>query len=142
MKPNWFVQVGFAVLSILFTGTAAQGKQHCSNAILDGSYGLVGNGTVIGVGPVSLVGVLNYDGRGNLTGTVYQKVNGNNSQFTLYGTYTVDATCTVTDVTHTSSGATAMHVYVVVDNGKEFYSLNLVPGNVISAVGKKQFSDD
>ena len=142
MKRTCVVQVSFAILWAVFSGAAAQGKQQCSNAILNGSYGLVGNGTIIGVGPISLVGVLNYDGRGNLTGTVYQKVNGNNSQFTLSGTYTVDASCTVTDVTHTSSGGTAMHVYVVVDSGKEFYSLNLVTGNVITAVGKKQFSEE
>ena len=142
MKRIWFTQIGLVALSVLFSGTAAQGKTHCSNATLNGAYSLVANGTVIGVGAIGLVGVLNYDGRGNLTGTIYQKVNGNNVQYTLTGTYTVDASCTVTDVTQTSSGATATHVYVIANNGTEFYSLNLVPGNVVTGLGKKQFTDD
>jgi len=40
---------------------------------LKGSYGVLASGTVIGVGPVALVGVFNYDGNGQVTGTVIQK---------------------------------------------------------------------
>ena len=125
---------------VLFSGVA-HGKE-CSNALLNGSYSLYANGTVIGVGPVGLVAVLKYDGQSALTGTVFQRVNGNIVQFTLTGTYRVDSNCIVTDETVTSTGQTATHTYVIADNGHEFYSLNMSPSpaNVIVGIGKKQFS--
>ena len=128
--------IGFALLS-----GAAHSKEPCSNAILNGSYGLNATGTIIGVGPVGLVGVLKYDGRGTLTGIVFQRVNGNSVQFTLTGSYSVDSNCIVTDVTVTSTGQTATHTYVIVDSGNEFYSLNMTPSpaNVIVGTAKKQF---
>ena len=52
--------LGFIVFALF--GGAAYGEQ-CSNAILNGTYSLYANGTVIGVGPVGLVAVLKYDGR-------------------------------------------------------------------------------
>src|SRR5262249_41697651 len=120
------------LISIVLCSGAAQGKD-CSNALLNGSYSLYASGTVIGVGPVGLVAVLKYDGKSTLTGRVFQRVNGNIVQFTLTGTYSVDSDCVVTDVTLTSTGQTAMHTYVIADNGKEFYSLNMAPSpsNVI-----------
>jgi hypothetical protein len=37
-----------------------------------------------------------------------------------------------------------MHTYVIADNGREFYSLNMSPSpaNVIVGIGKKQFFDN
>jgi hypothetical protein len=127
--------VGFAVLD-----GAAHGKE-CSNAILNGSYGINANGTIIGVGPLGLVGVRKYDGRSTFTGTIVQGTTGNIVQFTVTGTYTVDSNCIVTDVSTTSTGQTASHTYVVVDAGNELYSINMVPSppNVIIATAKKQF---
>src|SRR5690242_6308660 len=106
--------------SVLLSG-AVYAAEPCSNAILNGSYSLYATGTVIGVGPVGLVAALKYDGRGALTGTVFQRVNGNIVQFTLTGTYSVNSDCIVTDATFTSTGQTATHVYVVADRGNEFY---------------------
>jgi hypothetical protein len=136
MKASLFTLISFALIA-----GAAQGKE-CSNALLNGSYSLYASGTVIGVGPVGLVGVLKYDGQSTLTGIVFQRVNGNIVQFTLTGTYSVDSNCIVTDTTVTSTGQTAMHTYVIADNGNEFYSLNMAetPANVIVGIGKKQFS--
>jgi len=144
MKSMWIPLICFT----LFSGATAHGKEQCSNATLNGSYGLTASGTVIGVGPVALVGVLEYDGKGNLTGgTVFQKVNGNNVEVTLTGTYTVDPSCIVFDTFLDSNGRTSTHVSVIVDSGKEFYILNTTPpptvtppsGNVVVGVAKKQF---
>ena len=132
-----------ALLSFALLGGAAHAKQ-CSNAILNGTYGLNASGTIIGVGPVGLVGVLKYDGRSTFTGIIFQRTNGNITQFTVTGTYSVDANCIVTDTSTTSLGQTASHTYVVVDNGNELYSLNMVPSppNVIIGIAKRQFPDD
>jgi hypothetical protein len=139
MRVSLIVFMGLAFLS-----GVAQGKEQCSNATLNGTYGLYATGTVIGVGPVGLVGVLEYDGQGEFTGTVFQKVNGNLVQFTVTGTYSVDSNCVSTDVSHTSTGQSGTHTVVIVDNGNEFYSLNTTPspGNVIVGIGKRQFAGD
>ena len=139
MRVNLIAFMGLA----LWSG-AAYGKEQCSNATFNGTYGLYATGTLIGVGPVGLVGVLNYDGQGAFTGTVFQKVNGNLVEFTVTGTYSVDSNCVSTDVSHTSTGLTATHTVVLVDNGNEFYSLNTTPspGNVIVGIGKRQFPGD
>jgi hypothetical protein len=131
--------LGF-IAFVLFGG-AAHGAEQCSNAILNGTYSLYANGTVIGVGPVGLVAVLKFDGRSTLTGIVFQRVNGNIAQFTVTGTYSVDSNCIYTDTTFASTGQTATHTAVVADKGNEFYSLNMTPSpaNVIVGIGKKQF---
>ena len=118
----------------------------CTNKSLKGSYGVLASGTVIGVGPVALVGVFNYDGNGQVTGTVIQKVNGNNVQLTFTGFYSVAANCAASDVTALSNGQTASHAYAIINNGKQFYILNTTPpagtSNVVSGVGKKQVDED
>ena len=128
--------LGFIVF-VLFGG-AAHGAEQCSNAILNGTYSLYANGTVIGVGPVGLVAVLKFDGRSTLTGIVFQRVNGNIVQFTVTGTYSVDSNCIYTDTTFASTGQTATHTAVVADKGNEFYSLNMTPSpaNVIVGIAR------
>ena len=141
MKRMWIALICVA----LCNGATAHGKEQCSNATLNGSYGVSASGTIIGVGPVALVGVFEYNDKGNLTGTAIQKVNGNNVEVTLTGTYTVDSSCLVSDTTVASNGLTATHESVIVNSGKEFYILNTTPPtatsrNVIIGVAKKQFS--
>jgi hypothetical protein len=140
MKRMWIA----LICTVLFNGATAHGKEQCSNATLNGSYGLFGSGTIIGVGPVALVGVFTFDGKDNMTGTVIQKVNGNNVEVTFTGTYTVDPSCLVSDTVLTSTGQTVTHVSVIVDSSKEFYILNTVPptatsGNVVVALAEKEF---
>src|ERR1051325_3573717 len=81
-----------ALAGVVFLN-AAHAKEQCSNAILNGTYSLYATGSIVGVGPVGLVAVLKYDGRGTFSAIVFQKVNGNSVQFTLTGTYSVDANC-------------------------------------------------
>ena len=59
------------VVMILLTGTLSAGDRHhsCSNRTLKGSYGLFGDGTVVGVGPNVVIAIFTYDGsdrNGNL----------------------------------------------------------------------------
>jgi hypothetical protein len=139
--------VALSTIALLCASALSAGENgtgQCSNRTLKGSYGLYGDGTVIGVGPTAVIAIFTYDGAGNLTGTGTSKVNGNVSHFTLTGTYAVDEDCNVSDTVLFPSGATATHEYVIVDNGKEFFFLNSTPGTVTSGnvsvgVGKKQF---
>jgi hypothetical protein len=88
MRFNALALLGLALLS-----GAAHAKE-CSNAILNVTYGLYATGSIINGSstvPVGLVGVLKYDGRNTFTGTIFQRTNGNITQFTVTGTYSMRA---------------------------------------------------
>ncbi|HJZ70815.1 MAG TPA: hypothetical protein VKE51_03695 [Vicinamibacterales bacterium] len=141
-----FLGLALAGLSLV-VGTASPGVAHaapvpkdaedaCSNRTLHGSYGLHATGTVIGVGDFAAVGRFVFDGNGNLTATLYVRVNGNNvGPLNLSGTYSVSPECIVTDQW---GGST--HVSVIVDNGKGYFILNNTAGegDTISGEAKRQ----
>jgi hypothetical protein len=68
------------------------------DATLVGTYMSHGTGTVVGVGPVSAVGTITYDGHGNLVNPFTISVNGTVSTLTQTGSYTVNRDCTGTVV--------------------------------------------
>jgi hypothetical protein len=114
----------------------AEDRAVCSNATLNGSYGLHATGTVIGVGDFAAVGRFTFDGKGNLTATLFVRVNGNNIEPPpLTGTYSVSSDCIVTD---TWGGST--HVSVIVDNGRGYFILNNTSGeeDTISGEARRQ----
>jgi hypothetical protein len=64
------------------------------NATLSETYMLRGEGTIVGVGPVTVVGWLTYDGKGNVvTASMTASVNGTISTFPIAGPYTVNSDC-------------------------------------------------
>jgi len=67
--------MAFAILCahMLFAGDdqAAHKHRQCSNATLNGTYGLHATGTVIGVGDFAAVGRFTFDGKGHLTGKLF-----------------------------------------------------------------------
>ena len=132
---NLLLQLALVVLS-LASGTQAEDRAVCSNATLHGSYGLHATGTVIGVGDFAAVGRFTFDGKGNLTATLFVRVNGNNMEPPqITGTYSVSPDCTVSD---TWGGST--HVSVIVDNGKGYFILNNTSGegDTISGEARRQ----
>jgi len=140
MRFRFGLTAGFAILAAVFSGNIAEGKDNCSNATLQGSYGLHATGTIIGVGDFAAVGRFTFDGKGGLIGKLFVRVNGNNfapPEFT--GTYSVNPDCTVSD-----SWGGSTHVSVIVNEGKEYFILNntLGEGDTISGEAKKQFTDD
>jgi len=115
----------------------AEGK--CSNATLNGSYGLHATGPVIGVGDFAAVGRFTFDGKGNLTGKVFFRVNGNNGETPEFtGTYSVSPGCIVTD----DWGGGNAHVSVIVNDGNEYFILNPSNDRTVSGEAKKQSSED
>jgi hypothetical protein len=113
----------FAVLVVHPVRTVKAEQHGCSNRTLFGNYGFVGSGFALASGttkPASLVGLLHFDGDGNLTGSnIYMVVNavvsGPNS-LTTGGTYEIRSDCTIAlafSPTWTSNGV------VVGANGSE-----------------------
>ena len=97
------------------------------NATLSGTYMLRGEGTIVGVGPVTVVGWLTYDGKGYVVkSSMTASVNGTISTFTIAGPYTVNSDCSgsVEPGTH--------YNFVVTPDGKEVYWIQTDPGSVTS----------
>lgn len=99
----------------------------CTNATVQGAYGFQRNGTTT-KGPVTAVGIAEFDGQGN--GTAKQEI----SRFGVFtppnpvaapSTYTINPDCT--GALYDLSGS--QFAYLVVDhNGSEILGMSLTPG--------------
>jgi hypothetical protein len=131
------------ILCILTAQNTAQAKPSCSNATLNGGYGLHATGVTGAGGNFAAVGRFTFDGKGNLTGTLFARVAGNDVELHITGTYSVGADCTVDD-TWNFSGASSTHKSVIVDGGAGYFILNNTSGDgsVISGQARKQSGKD
>jgi len=121
-------------------------RRQCSNASLKGAYGFLDSHTAVPAGtPFTALGRWHFDGKGNFTNTLTFNINGTVTHGADAGPYTVNTDCTGTIFI---VGGTGTDEIVLVDGGKEFYSLNTslpegFPSLVTtSSVAKKQFPDD
>jgi len=115
-------------------------REHCSNATLHGSYGLHATGITAGGGNFAAVGRFNFDGKGNLTGALFVRVDGGNGELSITGIYSVSSDCIVDD-TWNYSGGSSTHKSIIVKEGKEYFILNDSSDDgmsVISGEAKKQ----
>ena len=135
---NRLLHLALVVLS-LSIGMQAEDAAKCSNATLRGPYGLHATGTVIGAGDFAAVGRFTFDGKGNLTGKLFVRVEGNNIEPPEFsGTYSVSPDCIVTDTWGPPVNST--HVSVIVDGGKGYLILNNTSGSgdTISGEARRQ----
>ena len=97
------------------------------NATLSGTYVLSGGGTIVGVGPVTVVGWLTHDGKGSVVkSSMTASVNGTISTFTVSGPYTVNSDCSGS----VESGG--HYSFVVSPDGKTVDWIQTDPGTVSS----------
>ena len=83
-----------AVSLIVSMATAAHAGGPCSLARAAGHWSLTDNGTIVGIGPRTAVGVFTMDGNGNLqNGVAASSLNGTVASETFSGTYTVNPDC-------------------------------------------------
>jgi hypothetical protein len=129
-----------SLVSLLALGLVSRVQAgQCSNASLKGSYGASCEGTIVGVGPLAVIGVLTADGDGNISGVETLSVNGViTSGVTLTGTYTVNADCTGSIVTTAPDGSVTDHDFVLDDNKKEIRIIVTETGAVVFCTGRKQ----
>ena len=134
--------VVFTILFSLVTENTAQAQPTCSNASLQGSYGLHATGITGAGGNFAAVGRFTFDGTGNLTGTLFVRVAGNNVELEITGTYSVNSECIVDDTWNVSGGGSSTHKSVIVDRGRGYFILNNTSGDgsVISGDAKRQFT--
>jgi hypothetical protein len=124
--------VVFALAAIAFVAMpqslkAAEGLCPRGNATLSGTYMLRGEGTIVGGGPVTVVGWLTYDGKGNVVAaSMTASVNGTIFTGPISGPYTVNSDCSG------SLQAGGHYNFVVTPDGKEVYWIQTDPGTVTS----------
>jgi hypothetical protein len=110
-------------------------ERACSNKTLKGSYGFYRTGNT-SVGPLAAVGISFFDGKGNAFASQSLSRNG---VFTFdvefSNTYELAEDCTAKFI-DPATGNEISRV-VIVDNGKELYSLSLTAGNASYGVYKK-----
>jgi len=95
-----------AALMVSMAAPAHAWNRPCSLAGAAGNWSDSDQGTVVGVGPRTAVGIFTLDGAGNLTnGVATSSLNGEIFDETYSGSYTVNSNCTGTiNVTIYSSG--------------------------------------
>ena len=114
-----------ALVVLAFTIVAkAEDTESCSNASLHGNFGLRATGRTLAGGDIIVLGRFTYDGKGNLTATLFNRLpNAANETFTITGTYSVKSDCTVSDVWHPDNGgADTTHESVLVNQGRVLHS--------------------
>jgi hypothetical protein len=152
MKPSTILKTT-ALLDFAVCASAQTADQTCSNATLQGAYGLQISGTrpapFVNPGGPGFIGQFEqvigsviqiFDGKGNFTqvDNVRGSVAGLVPDRPGKGTYTVNADCTVTQVVSPPGQAQIISKGVVVDGGKEFRQITVSPDAfMISAVGHK-----
>jgi hypothetical protein len=95
-------------------------------------------GTIIGVGSLSAVGVVTFDGQGNHVGFDTISLNGSIiPRLTFTGTYNVNSDCTGSDTENFQNGLTIQRNFVIVDGGQEIRFIVTNAGNAVTAVAGK-----
>ena len=99
------------------------------NSVMNGTYVMSATGTIVGVGPVAMVGMVTYDGLGNGSATSTQSVNG-----TIYKGVIATATFTVNrDCTGSKTFSDGSHYdFAITLDGSTITWIETDPGVVIS----------
>jgi hypothetical protein len=129
-----------AFVSLLVLGLVSQVQaEHCSTASIKGPYVITCEGTLVGVGPIAVVGTFIADGNGNAHEVETLSFNGVISrgvEFTVK--YTVNEDCTGTHVANGGGLVDFDADIVVADNKKEIHYIATEPGFVVLCVIRKQ----
>lgn len=113
----------------------------CSQTTIRGNYGYDISGTFFLSPTVPLqlasVGRMTFDGAGNMTGTDTNSFGGLITVNPITGTYQLARDCTGT-LTVVFPQGTITTALSVVDNGKEIFTIETLPGTVIRGVMRQQ----
>jgi len=126
-------------LALLAASAVAESGKPCSNRTLNGDYGFVIEGTILGPN-LSIRGLAmqHYDGKGNITQVDHLVTEGNASTGWAEGTgtYNVNPDCTGDAVINSPNNPfpVALH-FVVANHGKEIKQV--VDANAVVATGIK-----
>ena len=129
-----------ACLSLLVLGLVPRVQAgECSNASIKGTYGFSCEGTVVGVGPIAVIGVFTADGNGHGSEVETLSLNGEISRGVFRtDTYTVNADCTGSYVSTGPDGSVIHNDFVIDDNEKEIRLIATESGYAAFCIFRKQ----
>lgn len=124
-----FISFALAALALTAAPQALKAAPLCplGNATLHGTYVVSGGGTIVGLGPVTSVGEVTYDGKGNSNAAYTLSANGTILPVTVAGTYSVNPDCTATAVE-----APSHFNFVITPDGNTVWWLSTDGGTVLS----------
>jgi len=132
-----------AALALDLAPLAKAERKECSVATLEGSFARRDAGFVVAppaiAGPLAGVSLMVFSGNGNFTSAGFGSLNGNVSESTGTGTYTVNPDCTGTYTSLSSTGRTGTAFFVIADNGNEIHILPTNTGGTINCIARKVF---
>ena len=130
--------ISFVSLLVLGLVSRVQARE-CSNASIKGTYGFSCEGTLVGVGPIAVIGVFTADGTGNGSEVETLSVNGEISRGVVRtDTYTVNADCTGSFVSTGPDGSVIHNDFVIDDNEKEIRLIATESGWAAFCIFRKQ----
>src|SRR6516165_7657945 len=121
-----------SVIAVLLLALAPRGLKAgplcpLEDATLHGTYVVSGGGTIVGLGPVTSVGEVTYDGKGSSNAAYTLSANGTILPVTVAGTYSVNPDCTATAVE-----APSHFNFVITPDGNTVWWLSTDRGTVLS----------
>jgi len=132
-----------AALALGLAPMAKAEPKECSLATLEGSFVRRDTGFVTSppanAGPLAGVHLVTFDGNGAFMSAGFSSLNGNVSESTATGTYTVNPDCTGTYTSLSSTGRTGTAFFVIADNGNEIHILPTNPGGSITCIARRVF---
>jgi len=138
------LNVLFALAVLLPSTSTLYAQNACSSATLNANYAVTfsGFGTLhksVPAVPVAAVGVLSFDGAGNVSfSSLTLAFNGSISTETGSGSYTVNSDCTGSFSLTSGSIAGLTFNMVIIGGGTEVFGIITSPGNTQNFDAKKQ----
>lgn len=135
---KFFGSLAFAAIAALAPQALnAQARPQCimGNAVMNGTYVASGTGTVIGVGPITVVGLLIYNGDGTgMAAFVTQSVNGASSTATnVPVSFKVNPDCTGSKTVGTTN-----YNFIITPDGSTITWIVTSPGVTMMGTGIRQ----
>ena len=116
----------------------AASKTACSNATLNGAYAFTESGTILGIGPVAVAGVLQSDGKGKINAVDTVSLNGQINMESLNFNYQVNADCTGSAAS--APGQEPAHFnFVLINGGEQVIGIHTDSGTTLILKAKLQF---
>ena len=124
-----------ALAAVAVLAAPSQAQTSCNNATIKGAYASLAN-EWIGLAPpykvLAAVRETLFDGVGGFTSFGYLSNSGTIQQFTLDGTYTVNADCTMTVKGVSSTGTSAMFFGVIAADSNKIYQIRTDPATAMT----------
>jgi len=128
---------------ILVTSAKAKPRHECTQDDLEGAYGYVVTGPLVGVGPLASVGLATFDGEGGLRAKDTVSTNGTIVRRTGSGSYVVNGNCTGSAKIGDDFGEFMFDFMIIPDSGgREFSFIVTNHGTVQSGVALKTGDDE